>query len=203
MSTLPIPFSRTSRLWCPGVWPGVLMMTTVPSPKTSLSPTSASSFPPPLIQRAKGTTFAPTLGAHHAPEGGPPSPHPDHPTSPLSGFPAGPLAPLLPTRRWPPCMRRRTGTGTQLFSLQVRLHLRCNRANGTDSGDKLRFRAPEFRRPIADLLVFAHVDASGICRDLLRLVVCHTYSFVVGLAVRSPCDARSDCGLRRCRPSPS
>ncbi len=126
-----------------------------------------------------------------------------HRTSPLSGFPAGPLAPLLPTRRWPPCMRRRTGTGTQLFSLQVRLHLRCSRANGTDSGDKLRFRAPEFRRPIADLMVFAHVDASGICRDLLRLVVCHTFSFAVGLAARSPCDARSDCGLRRCRPSPS
>ena len=58
ISTVPVCGSLTSRLWWPGVCPGVFSITTVPSPNTSLSIATGSTLPSPLIQCANGAAFA-------------------------------------------------------------------------------------------------------------------------------------------------
>ena len=66
----------------------------------------------------------------------------------------GPVRASLPRRT-------RSKELPQLFPLEVRLYLRCNGADGTNSGYEMLFRTPEFLRPVTDLVVFAHVDATG------------------------------------------
>ena len=50
----PVCGSFTSRLWWPGVCPGVRSTITLPSPNTSLSSASGSTLPSPLAQFSNG-----------------------------------------------------------------------------------------------------------------------------------------------------
>ena len=62
LSTGPNSRSLKGNLWWPGLCTGVASMTTLLSPNTSLSRSTGSTLPPPLIQGANKAGFAPASG---------------------------------------------------------------------------------------------------------------------------------------------